>query len=104
MRKISVPLDQTSGARLPIGLSFDVRDLLLAQAWAEFHELRLEVDLDCAVADEVYEEMIGLFTRRTGIRRWTVWRSCNGIVVQPIVGRPRLFDSLAEALGGLLPP
>jgi hypothetical protein len=97
-----VPLRRAS-VRVPTGLSFKVSDLVLAQAWADFHELRMEVELDCATGGEEYEEMLCLFARRTGFRRWMIWRSCDGIVVQPLVGRPRLFDSLAEALEELIP-
>jgi hypothetical protein len=92
-----------ASVRVSTGLSFEVSDLVLAQAWADFHELRIEVELDCATSGDEYEEMLGLFVRRTGFRRWMIWRSCQGIVVQPILGRPRLFDSLAEALEELIP-
>jgi len=85
------------------GLSFEVADLMLAQAWADFHELRMEIELDCAAGLDEYEEMVGLFARHTGFRRWMVWRSCDGIVVQPMVGRAMLFDSVAEALEDLIP-
>ncbi len=89
--------------RVSTGLSFEVSDLMLAQAWADFHDLRIEVELDFATGGDEYEEMLGLFVRRTGFRRWMIWRSSEGIVVQPILGRPRLFDSLAEALEELIP-
>ncbi len=88
---------------MPTGLSFEVADLTLAQAWAYFHNLRMEVELDHAAGADEYEEMVGLFAEGTGVRRWMVWRSCDGIVVQPMVGRPMLFDSLDEALEGLIP-
>ena len=89
--------------RMPTGLSFDVPDLVLARAWADFHELRMEMELDCSAEGDEYEEMIGLFERLTGFRRWSVWRSCDGIVAQPMVGRPMMFDSVAEALETLIP-
>jgi hypothetical protein len=102
LKEVSVQLRRAS-VRMSTGLSFEVCDLLLAKAWADFHDLRMEVELDCAADGEEYEEMVGLFARQTGFRRWMVWRSCDGIVVQPMVGRPMLFDSLAEALEGLIP-
>jgi len=73
------------------------------QAWADFHDLRMEVELDNASDGDEYEEMVSLFARATGFRRWMVWRSCDGIVVQPMVGRAALFDSFAEALDMLIP-
>lgn len=92
-----------ASVRMPTGLSFDVSDLMLAQAWADFHELRLQVDLDVFAGGDEYEEMLGVFGRLTGFRRWSVWRSCDGIVAQPMVGRPMLFDTLSEALEVLIP-
>ena len=88
---------------MPTGLSFDLPDLVLIQAWADFHELRMEMELDCSADGDEYEEMIGLFVRLTGFRRWSIWRSCDGVVVQPMVGRPMMFDSVAEALEMLIP-
>jgi len=95
-------LRRTSVA-LPTGLSFDVPDLLLVQAWAEYHDLRLAVELDVCAEGEDYEEVLGLFAQPSGSRRWMIWRSCDGIVVQPMVGRPMLFDAVAEALEVLIP-
>ncbi len=88
---------------MPTGLSFDVPDLMLMQAWSEFHELRMEVELDCCIEGDEYEEMVALFTLASGFRRWMIWRSCDGIIVQPMVGRPMLFDKLTEALDLLIP-
>ncbi len=88
---------------LPTGLSFEVSDLLLVQAWAEFHDLRMEVELDYSADGDEYEEVVGLFAQSTGFRRWLVWRSFDGIVVQPMVGRATMFDSFADALEMLIP-
>lgn len=90
--------------RLPTGLSFNVPDLLMAQGWADFHDLRMSIDLDvCADGDE-YEELLGLYERRRAFRRWMIWRSCDSIVVQPTMGRKILFDCMADALDILIPP
>ena len=89
--------------RSPVGFSFDIPDLLMLEAWAEFHELRLAIDLDvCADGDE-YEELVGLYERGCAFRRWMIWRSCDGIVVQPAMGRPMLFDDMVDALEMLIP-
>jgi hypothetical protein len=32
-----------------------------------------------------------------------LWRSCDGIAVQPAMGRMMLFDSMADALEILIP-
>jgi hypothetical protein len=90
-------------AKMPTGLSFDVPDLLMLQGWAEFHDLRMAIELDvCADGDE-YEELLGLYDRDRAFRRWMIWRSCDGIVVQPAMGRPTLFDFMGDALDMLIP-
>jgi hypothetical protein len=92
-----------SSFKVPKGLSFEIPDLLLVQAWAEYHSIRMEVELHhCAGGDE-YEEMLGLFSMATGFRRWMLWRSCDGIIAQPMVGRPMIFDTISEALDVLIP-
>ncbi len=89
--------------RSPTGFSFEIPDLLMLGGWAEFHELRMVIDLDvCADGDE-YEEFVGIYDRGCAFRRWMIWRSCDGIVVQPAMGHPRLFDCMAEALEILIP-
>ncbi len=91
-------------ARIPTGLSFNIPDLLMLQGWADFHDLRMAIDLDvCADGDE-YEELLGLYDKRRVFRRWMIWRSCDGIVVQPAMGRRMLFDVMGDALEFLIPP
>jgi hypothetical protein len=92
-----------TSAKLPTGLSFEIPDLLMLQGWADFHDLRMAIDLDvCAEGDE-YEELLGLYDRSSVFRRWMIWRSCDGIVVQPTMGRMMLFDRMADALEFLIP-
>jgi hypothetical protein len=87
---------------MPTGLSFELCDLKTAKTWADFHRLRMEVELDHATDGDEYEEIVALFAQGTGFRRWMIWRSCDGIVVQPMVGRPMLFDTVPEALEALI--
>ncbi len=95
-------LPRTS-AKLPTGLSFDIPDLLMLQGWADFHDLRMAIELDvCAEGDE-YEELLGLYDKTRAFRRWMIWRSSDGIVVQPTMGRTMLFDFMADALEILIP-
>lgn len=95
-------LPRTS-AKLPTGLSFEIPDLLMLQGWADFHDLRMAIELDvCADGDE-YEELLGLYDKDRTFRRWMIWRSCDGIVVQPTMGRTMLFDAMADALEMLIP-
>ena len=95
-------LPRTS-VKTPTGLSFDIPDLLVLQGWTEYHDLRMAIELDvCAEGDE-YEELLGIYDKDRAFRRWMIWRSCDGIVVQPAMGRTMLFDYMAEALEILIP-
>lgn len=89
--------------KTPTGLSFDIPDLLMLQGWANYHDLRLVIDLDLCVDDEEYEELIGLYDANRAFRRWLIWRSCDGIVVQPAMKRTMLFDTMAGVLESLIP-
>jgi hypothetical protein len=89
--------------KLPTGLSFEIPDLMMLQGWSDFHDLRLAIELDvCADGDE-YEELLGLYDKDRAFRRWMIWRSGDGIVVQPTMGRTMLFDCMADALDILIP-
>jgi hypothetical protein len=89
--------------KTPTGLSFDIPDLLLVGAWADFHGLRMKIDLDAAAEGDEYEEVLGLYYGASEYRRWMIWRSCDEVVVQPMMGRPMLFDTMAIALEVLIP-
>jgi hypothetical protein len=89
--------------KLPTGLSFDVPDLLMMQGWSDFHDLRMTVELDFHVEDEEYEELLGIYDGNRPFRRWMIWRSCDGIVVQPAMGRTMLFDTMSDVLEILIP-
>jgi hypothetical protein len=89
--------------RLPTGFSFDVADLLLLRGWSDFHEIRMAIELDVCTEDEEYEELLALYERGCAFRRWMLWRSNDGIVVQPAMGRTMLFDSVVDALERLIP-
>jgi hypothetical protein len=92
-----------ASVRPPTGLSFDVADLVMLRGWSEYHDLRMTIELDaCADGDE-YEELLALYDRDCAFRRWMIWRSGDGIVVQPMMGRTMLFDTMADALEILIP-
>lgn len=93
-----------ASVKLPVGFSFDIPDLVMLRGWSDFHDLRMAIELDvCADGDE-YEELLGLYDSTSAFRRWMIWRSCDGIVVQPAMGRTMLFDYMADALEILIPP
>jgi hypothetical protein len=87
----------------PTGLSFELADLLLAQAWSEFHDLRMTVEVDYYTEGDEFEEVLEFYTSNSVFRRWMIWRAADGIVVQPMMGRPARFTSLADALEHLIP-
>jgi hypothetical protein len=78
------------------GRSFEIPDLMISQAWAEFHELGFAVELDHACRGRDYEEVLSF--SRGGHRLWAIWRSERGVVVWPDRGLQRRFDSVPEAL------
>lgn len=95
-------LPRTS-ARQPTGMAFDIPDLLLLRGWSDFHGLRMAIELDVCAENEEYEELLALYDQSCAFRRWMLWRSCDGIVVQPANGRTMLFDAMADVLEILIP-
>ncbi|MBV8704880.1 MAG: hypothetical protein JO118_14355 [Acetobacteraceae bacterium] len=85
----------------PEGASFAVAELRLIQAWAEFHDLRLAVEMDHSFGDEVYEEVLSLYRTGSTCCRCVLWRTPTEVVVQPILGRASRFPSVADALESL---
>jgi hypothetical protein len=88
---------------LPMGLAFELADLVMVQGWSEFHSLRMVVELDYTAEGEEYEEVLALYPRDSAFRRWMVWRGANDVVVQPMMGRASRYASVAEALEHLIP-
>lgn len=89
--------------KLPTGSSFEVPDLMMLRAWADFHDLRITIDLDACIDGDEYEELVGIHDQQHAQRRWTVWRSADGIAVQPTAGRTMIFDCMGDVLEILIP-
>lgn len=87
----------------PVGLSFEIADLMLLQGWAEFHGVQMVVELDHCVEEEEYEEVVAFYGRDSQLRRWILWRSADDIVVQPLLGRSCRYPTVAAALETLIP-
>ena len=81
-----------------VGIAFDTADLVLLQAWAGLHEMRMVIELDQCVDDHEYEEIVVIYVKSNRLRRWNLWRSWDGVVVQPIIGRSMRFHSVAAAI------
>jgi hypothetical protein len=88
---------------LPMGLAFELSDLVMVQGWSEYHDLRMVVELDYSAEGEEYEEVLALYPHDSSFRRWMMWRGTGEIVVQPMMGRALHFASVAEALDHLIP-
>ena len=88
---------------LPMGLAFELADLVMVQGWSEFHELRMVVELDYTAEGEEYEEVVAFYAKDNALRRWILWRAPSEIVVQPLIGRSCRFSSVADALESLIP-
>ena len=86
-----------------VGLSFDIPDLLMLLAWAEFHDLRMIVELDTVIEGQAFEETVALCHPVSLYRLWVLWRSRDGIRVRPSMGREMMFDVVADALDLLIP-
>jgi hypothetical protein len=85
----------------PIGLAFDIADLMFLEGWSETNNIRMVVELDHCVEDEEYEEVIAFYAKDSPLRRWILWRSASDIVVQRLIGRTCRFSSVAGALDSL---
>ena len=87
--------------RAPKGLAFDLPDHEIARQWARHHGYRLIVDIAYGTEDEEYEEVLALHAG--GRLRFVVWRQSDGIILQPMVGRPSRFPTVPSALAAMTP-
>jgi hypothetical protein len=100
--ELEIPMHKLRIApKLPIGLAFDIADLVFLEGWSETHNIRMVVELDHCVEDEEYEEVIAFYAKDSPLRRWILWRSASDIVVQRLIGRTCRFSSVADALDSL---
>lgn len=83
------------------GDAFSIPDLMIARAWAEFHELELRIELDCAIDGFEAEEALAFYKSGGSFPRWTMWHSHQSVVVMPDFGPAQTFASLPEALEGV---
>jgi hypothetical protein len=93
---------RTAKSLCPVrGFSFEVADLLSVVNWAETHGFRILVGLDHGAPEEEYEEVIYFFKETSVLCQVILWRSADAVVVQPLVGRQRQYNTVAEALDSL---
>lgn len=87
----------------PEGISFDLPDLVLLRAWADYHDIQMSIDLDYCAGGEEFEEVVTFRGHRGPLRLWIMWRTRQGLIVQPLIGKPMLFASTTEAMDVLSP-
>jgi hypothetical protein len=85
------------------GFAFDLPDLIMLRAWADYHDVHMVIELDHCVETEEYEEVLAFYAPCGSLRRWIMWRGRRDIVVQPLIGRPRRFATVNQAMDGLIP-
>ncbi len=86
------------------GLSFSIAELTLVAAWAEAQGLQMRVRLDHGSETEEYEEVVAFDTTWGRPRRTIMWRDHGAVYVQPLIGRTRSYQSVADAIATLAPP
>lgn len=89
------------GPHVRPGDAFSIPDLMIAGAWAEFHDLDLRVELDCIIDGVEPEEVLAFYKLGGSFPRWTMWHTERSVVVMPDFGPARTFASLPEALEGV---
>jgi hypothetical protein len=85
----------------PTGYSFRISELVMLRIWAENHGFMMAVELDYCVDGEDYEEVVTFHSLANHARMLILWRAPGQIVVQPLIGRPRRFVSVSDAVESL---
>ncbi len=83
------------------GISFSIAELVLIRSWSEANVLRMVVRLDHGTETEEYEEVLALHIGSSNLCRWILWRDTQSVFLQPLIGRTRRYDSVAEAFEAL---
>jgi len=84
-------------AKLLKGLSFSIAELMLIRSWSEADGLQMVVRLDHGSDAEDYEEVLAFHHGGSTLCRWIMWRSASAVFIQPLIGRVRRYDTVAEA-------
>jgi hypothetical protein len=84
------------------GLSFEIEEHLVIKDWATRNDHRAVVHLNHRAEGEDYEEAIMLLFGRGDRCRFIMWRSPQAVVVQPLIGRGRRYESVQAAVEGPL--
>ncbi len=83
------------------GLCFSIAELILIESWSKANALRMVVRLDHGSDSEEYEEVLALHIGTSNLCRWILWRDASAVFLQPLIGRPRRYLSVAGAFEAL---
>ena len=89
-------------ATRPKPASFEVWQLTVLRAWAEYRGLEMAIDLAGQVDGAECEELVILRARHTG-DRWILWRTADAIMLRSTGGPVSEFNLLADALAAIAP-
>jgi hypothetical protein len=93
--------DPSDRAAALVGVAFEIADLVLLKSLADLYGMRMVIELDQSVDGREYEEIVAVYSKDSGRRRWSLWRSPEGVVVQPIIGRSVRFSTVTDAAEAL---
>ncbi len=93
----------SGGAVAPVGVAFSVPELIILRAWAEYHDIRVVMELDHCVDGAEYEEVIALYSPGISLRQWTLWRSREAVIVEPRHGRAFRAACISDLVQALIP-
>ena len=85
-------------ARAIKGLSFNVGDLVLLEAWSVTLGLRMVVHLDHYSSIAEYEEVLTFHSGTNPLTEWTMWRTEQAVCARPGSGRIHRYRSVVKAL------
>jgi hypothetical protein len=85
------------------GIAFSIPELLMLTAWAEFHGIRLVIELDNCIDGAVYEEVAALYPPGSPLRQWNLWRAPDAVVAEPMTGARLRAECISDLLQHLSP-
>jgi hypothetical protein len=83
------------------GLSFALAELTLVRSWSEASSLRMVIRLDHGSDAEEFEEVLAFHLGDSSLCQCIMWRDATAVYVQPLIGRVRRYESVAEAFEAL---
>jgi hypothetical protein len=89
-------------ATRPQPAPFEVWQLTVLRAWAEYHGLEMAIDLAGQVDGAECEELVILRARHNG-DRWILWRTADAVMLRSTGGPGLEFNLLADALAAIAP-